>query len=248
MKKFLGVFFMAVLTPFWAWAGENVTYTAKGEAFEGYRAKSSTGPSKGMVIIVHDWDGLTDYEKKRADMLASMGYDAFAIDLFGKGKRPKAIKDRRALTKSLYTNRSRMRALLVAGYQEAKKGSRGKTVMMGYCFGGAATLEMARSGAASELAGYVSFHGGLATPPGQSYPPNTAPLLIAHGGADKSIPMDDVAALSKELETAKLDYEIQVYSGAPHAFTVFGSKRYREKADQKSWVALKSFLKISLGG
>jgi dienelactone hydrolase len=84
--------------------------------------------------------------------------------------------------------------------------------------------------------------GGLATPEGQAYASGTPPLFIAHGGADASITMDDVAALSRELERAGIVYEIHVYSGAPHAFTVFGSDRYQKRADVESWDAFSDFL------
>ncbi len=129
------------------------------------------------------------------------------------------------------------------GLDQAKQQSSAKqSVVMGYCFGGAAVLELARSGQGEGITGYASFHGGLQTPKGQGYSANTAPILIAHGGADSAIPMTDVAALSVELEQAKVPYEIQVYSGAPHAFTVFGSDRYQKAADEKSWSAFIGFL------
>jgi dienelactone hydrolase len=245
MRRLLAALAVACV-PGAAWAGQAVDYSVGGEAFEGYMAKAS-GASKGLVYIVHDWDGLTDYEVRRADMLAGMGYDAFAVDLFGKGNRPAELEVRRAETGKLYKDRERMRALLLGGLAEARKMSAQRTVVMGYCFGGAAVLEMARSGKAGDIAGYTTFHGGLATPQGQSYPKDTPPLLIAHGGADTAIKMDDVAALSKELEAAGINYEIEVYSGAPHAFTVFGSGAYREVADRKSWDAFTEFLGSQLG-
>jgi dienelactone hydrolase len=117
---------------------------------------------------------------------------------------------------------------------------------MGYCFGGATTLELARSGEAKGIAGYASFHGGLATPEGQTYPSDTPPILIAHGGADSSVSMEDVAALARELESAGVPYEIQVYSGAPHGFTEFGSDRYQRRADEQSWKAFSDFLATNL--
>lgn len=227
--------------PFMALAGENRTYMIGGAAFEGYHAPAN-GASKGLVLVIHDWDGLTDYEMKRADMIAEMGYDAFAVDLYGKGNRPVDTGAKKAEVGRLYQDRALMRELILGGLAEARKLRPGKAVVMGYCFGGAAVLELARSGKAEDISGYVSFHGGLKTPQGQGYDSTTPPLLIAHGGADQGIPMDDVAALSKELEGASVSYEIQVYSGAPHAFTVFGSPRYREQADRKSWVAFGDFL------
>ncbi|MGB0747893.1 MAG: dienelactone hydrolase family protein [Magnetospiraceae bacterium] len=230
-----------------AQAGEAVTYDVNGEPFEGYFAPASSD-SKGLVVVVHDWDGMTEYEMKRADMLADMGYDVFALDLFGKGNRPMEMETRRAETGKLYKDRERMRALLLGGLDQARAKSAENTVVMGYCFGGAAILELARSGKAADIAGYVSFHGGLATPEGQSYPLDTPPLLIAHGGADTAVPMSQVADLSAQLEEAQISYEIEVYSGAPHAFTVFGSDRYWEVADKKSWAAFTAFLETQLSG
>ena len=245
--RFMLLGMLAALLPMVAQAGQVVDYTVDGTAYEGYSATAS-GKSKGLVLIVHDWDGLTEYEVKRADMLAGLGYDAFALDLYGKGNRPVETGAKKAETGKLYKNRERMRTLILAGLGEARRMSKGKAVVMGYCFGGAATLELARSGKAGGIAGYATFHGGLATPAGQSYPQSTPPILVMHGGADTSITMDHVAALSKELEGAGITYEIQVYSGAPHAFTVFGSGRYREGADRKSWTAFTNFLSTTLAG
>ena len=237
------VAFLAVLTalvvPAGARAGEIVEYHVGDQGFEGYRSVP-VGTSKGLVVILHDWDGLTDYERHRADMLAALGYEAFAVDLYGRGNRPVETGAKKAETGKLYDDRERMRALVLAGLAEARNGR--DAAVMGYCFGGAAALELARSGAAGGVAGYATFHGGLQTPPGQSYGTDTPPLLIAHGGADASIPMSEVAALSEELEAAGVVYEIRVYSGAPHAFTVTGSERHRARADERSWAAFVDFL------
>jgi dienelactone hydrolase len=231
--------------PVYAQAGETVDYVIGGETFEGYRAAAS-GASKGLVLVIHDWDGLTDYEQRRADMIAGLGYDAFAVDLFGKGNRPADIEARKKETGRLYQDRERMRALILGGLAEARKGGAAKTVVMGYCFGGTAALELARSGKADGVVGYTSFHGGLETPKGQAYPPGTAPILIAHGGADTSVTMEHLAALAKELEAADVEYEIEVYSGAPHGFTHFGSDRYQKRADDLSWDAFTDFLAETL--
>ena len=222
-------------------AGSSVSYTINGQELEGY-FNEAIGQSKGLVVIVHDWDGLTDYEIKRSEMLSTMGYDVFAVDVYGKGNRPTTIADKKAETKRLYTDREKMRVLILGGLNEARKHSAKGVVVAGYCFGGAVTLELARSGKAGDIAGYASFHGGLATPEGQSYAQNNSPIFIAHGGADKSVKMNDVAALANELESHGNPYEIEIYSGAPHAFSVFGSKRYSETADRKSWAAFGDFL------
>jgi dienelactone hydrolase len=245
MKEIIFALSMVVF-PFAAQAGEAITYVVDGETFEGYRSPAK-GQSKGSVVIIHDWDGLTEYEIKRSDMLSDMGYDAFAVDLFGKRNRPTDTAAKKKETGRLYQDRERMRSLILGGLQEARKASDKKVVVMGYCFGGAATLELARSGKVKDIAGYTSFHGGLVTPEGQAYPSDTPPILIAHGGADSSVSMDDAAALARELESARVPYEIQVYSGAPHGFTEFGSDRYQKRADEQSWKAFSDFLATNLG-
>lgn len=244
MKHFIAALVTAAFAS-GAQAGENVLYKAGGEQYEGYFAEAAD--PEGLVLIIHDWDGLTGYERKRADMLAELGYDAFAVDLYGKGNRPAETSAKKAETAKLYNNREKMRSLILAGLAEGRRLGEDDAVVMGYCFGGAAILELARSGQAENIDGYATFHGGLSTPEGQSYPSDTAPILIAHGGADSSISMQDVASLSGELEEAGVPYEIQVYSGAPHAFTVFDSDRYQERANRKSWDAFNSFLESNLG-
>jgi dienelactone hydrolase len=229
---------MLFATP--ALAGD-VAYEVDGEQFTGYFAEASN--PKGLVLIVHDWDGMTDYERKRADMLAEMGYNAFALDMFGNDTPTETVDHRRAATGALYQDRARMRALLQAGIAQATEQSGdGQMVVMGYCFGGAVTLEMARSDMGGQASGYATFHGGLSTPEGQSWDGDEPPLLVLHGGADTSITMEDVAALANELEAAGNTYSIEVYSKAPHAFTVFGSNRYQERADAASWDAFSDFL------
>lgn len=116
--------------------------------------------------------------------------------------------------------------------------------MAGYCFGGAAVLEFARSGA--DFKGFVTFHGGLTTPDGQDYSKVKSEILVLHGTADKAVSMDDFAELAQTLEEEGVKHEMITYSGAPHAFTVFGSDRYREDADLKSWQRFTLFLDQNL--
>lgn len=227
---------------------EDVNYTVDGEAFTGYWAAADD--AKGTVLVIHDWDGMTDYERQRADMLAEIGYNAFALDMFGDETPTETMDHRRAATGALYQNRDRMRTLIAAGAELAKSraGGDGGMVVMGYCFGGAVALEMARSEMAGMAEGYATFHGGLGTPEGQSWGGDEPPVMIYHGAADTSITMDDVATLAREMEEAGNTYTIEVYSGAPHAFTVFGSDRYRERADAASWAGFSQFLSDRLGG
>ena len=226
---------------------EDVSYEVDGEAFNGYFAAAQD--PQGLVLIVHDWDGLTDYERQRADMLAEMGYDAFALDMFGEGTPTETVEHRQAATGALYQDRERMRSLIQAGIGEARSHSDAEgMVVAGYCFGGAVALEMARGENAGEAAGYATFHGGLSTPEGQSWSGDVPPLLIMHGGADTSVTMEDVSALWNELEAAGATYTFEIYAGAPHAFTVMDSDRYQERADTESWEAFSDFLAERLEG
>jgi len=224
--------------------GMAVQYEVNGAPYEGYFVSPSTDAP--LVLLIHDWDGLTDYEVKRAEMLAAQGYAVFAADLFGAGVRPTEVKDKRQHTGELYKDRQKMRALIQGALDTAKaKGANtGNAVVMGYCFGGAAVLEFARSGAG--MKGFVTFHGGLKTPDGQDYSKTQGKVLVLHGTADKAITMDQFAALANELEQYEVAHEMITYGGAPHAFTVFGSERYRQDADEKSWQRFTEFLEATL--
>jgi dienelactone hydrolase len=224
--------------------GTSVTYEVDGQSYEGYYV--SPADKAPLVLLIHDWDGLTDYEIKRSHMLADLGYAVFAMDLFGAGVRPTEVKDKRQHTGELYKDRDKMRALMTGALETARdKGADVENaVAMGYCFGGAAVLEWARSGSA--LKGFVTFHGGLKTPAGQDYSSAQGSILILHGTADSAITMDQFAALAKELEAAGIDHEMITYGGAQHAFTVFGGDRYQEAADMKSWKRFTEFLTDTL--
>ena len=245
MKNLLIVLSL-LLIPYTALAatGQTVDYEVNGKPFQGYYI--SPADKAPLVFLVHDWDGLTDYEVKRAGMLADLGYAVFAVDLFGKGVRPTKIEDRKRLTGELYKNRQAMRTRLMAGLNKAADlgANLSDAVAMGYCFGGTSVLELARSGA--DLKAFIPFHGGLVTPEGQDYEAAKGFILVFHGSADQSVPMSQFAALATELEATGIPHEMTTYSGAPHAFTVFGTDRYRKDADEKSWARFTKYLAQTL--
>lgn len=244
MKIIITFLFLVMFSTAAVAGGQVVSYNVKGEAFEGYFI--SPADNSPLVLLIHDWDGLTEYEVKRANMLAEKGYAVFAADLFGAGIRPTEVKDKRQHTGELYKDREKMRALLYGALDAAK--ARGANVnhavAMGYCFGGAAVLEFARSGA--DMKGFVTFHGGLGTPEGQDYGRTKGKLLILHGTADANITMEHFAMLANALEEKGVMHEMIAYGGAPHAFTVFGADRYRKDADEKSWKRFTEFLEETL--
>lgn len=239
MKNFIFLMLMLSVSVY-SFAGSYEDYNFGGKTYEGYYSEVSK--NSPVVFIVHDWDGITDYEFKRTGMLNELGYSVFLIDMFGKGVKPVTLDEKRGLTGDLYKNRDKMRGILYAAYDKAVslKANTKNAVVMGYCFGGAVVLEFARSGA--DFRSFVSFHGGLATPEGQDYSKVKGEILIFHGSADTSVKIEDFANLVNELEKYNVKHEMLTYSGAPHAFSVFGTERYREVADRKSWKRFTEYL------
>ncbi|MBT8042850.1 MAG: dienelactone hydrolase family protein [Pontiella sp.] len=243
MKMMIVGLIMLSVTALSIRAGEAVTYSVGDQTFEGYMEKvSDLAP---MVLIFHDWDGLTDYEVKRAGMLKDLGYSVFCADLYGAGVRPTEVADRKKCMTILTSDRAKMRAYMKGALEFAKKqGLNTKNcVAMGYCFGGTAVLELARSGEA--LNGFATFHGGLGLPEGQDYSKVTGEYLIMHSITDGMAPFSQLA---EGLEKAEVGAQLICYAGAPHGWTVFDSKRYAEKQDAESWKHFTRFLEDTLGG
>ncbi|TVQ07334.1 MAG: dienelactone hydrolase family protein [Leptolyngbya sp. DLM2.Bin27] len=229
---------------------ESVVYNIDGQPFEGYFAVNENfGVTQPLVLLVHDWNGLDDYEMRRTQMLAEQGYAAFAVDLYGQGVRPANAAESRQQSGALRADRATMRARLMAGLAQAQAQPRvdgSQVVAMGYCFGGGAVLEMARAGI--DLEGFVSFHGSFETPEGQDYSQTQGRILILHGSDDPAAPMADVTQLAAELDEAGVRFDMEIYGGVDHAFTLWSdADRYDGMADRKSWRSLMTFLGETLG-
>lgn len=201
------------------------------------------------VLICHQWMGLTDYEEKRAEMLAELGYVVFALDIYGKDVRP-ADRGEAAETAGAYKDdRELLRARANAGLkilQDQPNVDKSKIAVIGYCFGGTTALELARSGA--DVAGVVSFHGGLSTPDPKLAEQIQAKVLALHGAVDPHVPVDEVLAFGKEMVDADVDWQFNSYGDAVHSFTQWHAgddpstgSAYNESADKRSWQAMKSF-------
>lgn len=243
--RLLVIVMLLSVVPGFGGEGKSVVYTIGDKKFEGYFADA--GKKAPFILLIHDWDGLTDYEVQRSEMFKKLGYTVFAADLFGKGIRPKALEDKKRLTGALYADRTAMRTLMNGAIEAARSNGAAveNGVAIGYCFGGAAVLELARAGV--PLKGFITFHGGLATPEGQGYTKTKGKVLILHGSADQAVPVEQFTALAGELEKAHVDHEMILYGGADHAFTVFGGERYNREADKKSWNRCTGFLKELFG-
>ncbi len=229
---------------------KTIDYTQNGVTFEGYLAydDASQAPRPG-VLIFHQWMGLTDYEKMRAEKLAKLGYVAFAADVYGKGVRPTDTSEAQTQTKKFYADRAMWRQRGQAALAELLRHPQvdpAHVAAIGYCFGGGSALELARSGA--DLVGVVTFHGTLSTPTPEDAKNIKAKVLICHGADDPYVPLKDVHACIEEMKNAGVDYEVALYGGAVHAFTQPGAgddpsqgAAYNAEADHRSWQLLQDF-------
>lgn len=206
-----------------------------------------TAPQPG-VVIVHQWLGLGDYERRRAQMLAELGYVAFCADIYGKGVRPASPAEAGKLAGQYKSDRPLLRRRVGAALATLKARPQcdaKKTAAMGYCFGGTTVLELARSGA--ETLGVVSFHGGLSSPTPDDAQRSKARVLALHGADDPFVPPAEVAAFEQEMRAGGVDWQLVSYGGAVHSFTDWNATgamkgaKYDEKADHRSWTAMKAF-------
>jgi len=228
---------------------ETVDYQQAGTTLEGYLAYDDalTGKRPG-VLVVHQWKGLGDYEKKRAEMLAQLGYVAFCADIYGKGVRPATFAEAGAVSGKYKSDRALLRLRVNAGLDTLKKNERvdiSHVAAIGYCFGGTTVLELARSGA--DLAGVVSFHGGLDSPAPADGKNIKCKVLCCHGADDPFEKPADLAAFQSEMRDAGVDWRLYEYGGAVHAFTDWTATgslpgaKYNERADHRSWADMKQF-------
>lgn len=230
--------------------GGPIAYKDGKTQLEGYLARPAGPGTYPAVLIVHDWMGLGDFAKEKANMLARDWFVAMAVDVYGKGVRPKDSTEASEFAGKYKGDRPMLRERMKAALKTlvSQKGVDPKrVVVMGYCFGGTAALELARSGA--QLAGVVSFHGGLSTPTPQDAKNIKGKVLTLHGEDDPYVNKDEVAAFKKELTDANVSFEFISYPGAVHSFAVpsAGSDNskgaaYNAEADKKSWERFKEFL------
>ena len=229
---------------------ETVEYKDGDTVCEGAVAFDDTSktPRPG-VLLVPDWMGAGDYAKGRAKQVAALGYVCFVADIYGKGVRPANAGEAGGLAGKYKADRPLLRQRVKAALGELKKNPlvvKAKTCAMGYCFGGTTVLELARSGA--DVAGVVSFHGGLDSPNPADGKNIKGKVLVLHGADDPFVKPAEVAAFQEEMRGNKIDWQMVYYGDAVHSFTRpdAGTDKskgaaYQEAADKRSWEAMKEF-------
>jgi dienelactone hydrolase len=235
---------------------EVVDYEVAGHPFQGYLSYDDAIKGKRPgVLVVHEWWGHNAYARKRADMLAKLGYTAFALDMYGTGKLAKhpddAQKFMEATLKDVKVAETRFneaKRLL----QEQVSVDAGKIAAIGYCFGGGTVLHMAKIG--TDLAGVVSFHGALTTEQSAPKPGHIkAEVLVLNGADDPFVTAEQIAAFKQEMKNAEATMEFIDYPKVKHSFTNpdaddYGKRFnmplvYNAKADKDSWHRMQVFLK-----
>jgi dienelactone hydrolase len=228
---------------------QTIEYKDGDKVLAGYLAydDSFTGKRPG-VLVVHEWMGLGDYAKGRAEQLAKLGYVAFAADMYGKGVFAKDHAEAGKLAGAQFNDRSMMRGRALSGLnvlKSQKNVDTDKLAAIGYCFGGTASLELARAGA--PLKGVVSFHGNLATPHPEATKEVKAKILVCQGGDDQHT-IKDLPAFEDEMRKANADWQVNTYSHAVHSFTVKeagdnpkSGAAYNAEADARSWREMQAF-------
>jgi len=231
---------------------EPVEYKDKEALLKGYLAYDDSFQGKRpAILVVHEWKGLNDYTKKRAEQLARLGYVGFAVDMYGKGVVVKDHEEAGKLSGVYRNDRQLMRQRVNAAYEVLKKNplaDAANIAAIGYCFGGTAVLEMARAGI--NLKGVVSFHGNLETPVPAEPGAVKSKVLIMQGGDDPFAKPEQLVPFQEEMRRAGADWQIVIFGGAVHSFTVpdAGSDpskgaAYNEQADKRSWKIMKQFFK-----
>ena len=235
---------------------EEVTYSGDGVTLKGYLSYNDAIKEKRPgVLVIHEWWGNNDYSRKRADMLAELGYVAFAVDMYGDGKVVDTPAEAEKLSGEAMKNMNGMKSRFLAALALLKKNKAvdpTRIAAIGYCFGGGVALNMACAGA--DLQGVVSFHGSLAAVT-QAIPGTVkAKILVCNGAADMFNPDAVVKNFKAEMDSSKAHYKFINYDSASHAFTnpastAIGKKynipiAYNEKADKKSWADMEEFLRM----
>ena len=226
---------------------EKITYQSGDKSFEGFLAQPE-GDSNPCVLIAHTWAGRDAFVEEKAKLLTELGYAAFAIDMYGDGKIGTSNEENAGMMQPLLDDREELARRALASLDAVSKIDSidaSKIVIMGYCFGGLVSMDLARTGA--DIKGAVSFHGFLAGPE-NSTNEIKAKILALHGDSDPMVGQDQIESFRQEMTSKKVDWQLHVFGGAMHSFTNpeandpdFGAV-YSKNADERSWKIFTDFL------
>ncbi len=244
MKKIILILLILAISPsaFGEIKTKTIDYSYGGITMKGHLAwDDSIKEKRPGVLVVHEWWGLNDYAKKRAEQLAKLGYVALAADMYGEGKATQHSEDASKMAEAVRSNIEVWRGRANAALQVLRNQplvDNQRLAAIGYCFGGATVLQLAYSGA--DLKAVVSFHGPLPVP--ETTDRIKAKILILHGADDPHVPADSVQKLRAKLDQGKVPYQFISYPGAGHGFTVPEAGKtvmkgvaYNAEADKLSW-------------
>jgi dienelactone hydrolase len=235
---------------------KTIDYSYAGTNLKGYLAYDDAAKGKRPgVLVLHEWWGLNEYARGRAEQLAKLGYVAFCPDMYGDGKTTEHPKEAGEMTAAVRENIKTWQGRATAGLDELKKQDgvdTTKLAAIGYCFGGSTALQLAYTGA--DLKAVVTFHAGLPVPDASQARAIKPRLLICTGDSDPFVKLEAVLRFRNALDKAKVKYRVIQYDGAQHSFTVAGidkkkvkGLKYNEKADQRSWQAMQELFREVFG-
>lgn len=234
---------------------EIIEYQSGNQLCRGYLAKPASTNTGPAIVIAHTWKGLDDFCREKAEALAKLGYTAFAADLYGDGAVAANNEEALELMLPLFLDRQLLRERIQAAVSTVKKLPQvdsQKVGAIGFCFGGLTVIELLRSGA--DIAAAVSFHGVLGTTIANHHAKALpiaenirASLLILHGHEDPLVSKADINTIQEELTKAQVDWQMNIYGHAAHAFTnpeaqdTTSGLVYNAKASDRSWEAMRAF-------
>jgi len=229
-----------------------IEYRQGETVLQGFIAWDDAAPGKRPgVLVVHEWWGHNEHARNQARRLAEAGYVGFALDMYGKGKVTTRPQDAQAFVSEVTKDPAVLAARFNAALEQLKRDPHVDTTRIaaiGYCFGGAVVLDMARAG--TPLAAVVTFHGALATKTPAQPGKIKARILVLAGGADPFVPPEQIEGFKREMQAAGARFEVIVYPGAKHGFTnpnagQYGMPQlaYDAQADRESWAAMLKLFK-----
>ncbi len=233
---------------------EEVKYSVAGKEFTGFMAYNTNPGKRPGILVIHEWWGHNDYARKRAKMLAELGYSAFALDMYGSGVLAEHPEDAKKFMNATFSDFSNLKEKFQTAHnllKNHKTVDSGKIATIGYCMGGGINMAMARAG--EDLDGFIIVHGSLGTKTPVASGVIKGRILVLNGADDPFVPAQQVSEFEKEMKAAKVDYKLFNYPGAKHSFSAkhadekgkkFGLPlAYNKEADTASWEEIKKFLK-----